>query len=78
MVGLEGEPLAWDGELAVRFDGADARLHRGRICGPVRVTFNVPVRLTDGAGRLIAQPARDGERGHAVVLCAHEAMEVRA
>src|SRR3954451_1680840 len=43
-----GDPITWDGELALRFDGDDARLHRGCVRGPARVTFNVPMRLSDG------------------------------
>jgi len=77
VVSLEGEPIAWDGELALRFDGDDARVHRGRIRGPARVTFNVPVRLADGGGRLVARPVPAGEVPQAVVLCGSESMEVR-
>src|SRR5829696_3156284 len=44
-VALEGEPIAWDGRLAMRLDGDDVRLHRGRVRGPARVTFNAPVCL---------------------------------
>ncbi len=78
VVGLEGEPTAWDGELALRLDGDEARLHRGRVRGPARVTFNAPVRLSDGGGRLVARPAPVGEPGQAVVVCAGTTMEVRA
>jgi hypothetical protein len=77
IVALENEPLAWDGELAVRFDGADTRIHRGRVTGPARATFAVPVRLADHTGRLVAHATPEGERGQAVVLCARETMEVR-
>jgi hypothetical protein len=77
VVALEGEPIAWDGELALRFDGDDARLHRGRVRGPARVTFNVPVRLSDGRGRLVAGPEAVGESGQAVVVCGGVTMEVR-
>jgi hypothetical protein len=77
VVALEGEPIAWDGELPLRFDGHDARLHRGRVRGPAKVTFNVPVRLSNGGGRLVAHTEPVGEPGHAVVVCGGETMEVR-
>ena len=78
VVALEGEPIAWDGELALRFDGHDARLHHGRVRGPARVTFNVPVRLADGRGRLVARTGSVGERGGAVVIGGGVALEVRS
>ena len=69
--------LPGTGELALRFDGDDVQLHRGRARGPARVTFNVPVRLSDRGGRLVAHAKAVGEPGHAVVLCGGETMEVR-
>src|SRR3954454_24658794 len=82
VVTLEGEPVTWHGELALRCDGEGAQLRRGRVRGPVRVTFNVPVGLHHGGGGLIAQPRSDGESPvgevpQAVVLCAGVALEVR-
>src|SRR4051794_10485443 len=44
-VALEGEPVCWDGELALRWDADATTLHRARVRGPARVTFNVPVEL---------------------------------
>ena len=76
VVALAGEPVAWDGELALRFDGDDARLHRGRVRGPARVTFNVPVQLSDGGGRLVARTGSWGEPGQAVVVCGGVRLEV--
>jgi TcpE family len=76
-VALEGEPVAWHGELALRFDGHDACLHRGRVRGPARVTFTVPVRLADGGGRLVARTESVGEPGGAVVVCGGVTLEVR-
>jgi hypothetical protein len=76
-VPLEGEPVPWHGELAVRCDGHGAELHRGRVKGPVRVTFAVPVELRDGGGRLVARAGEIGWVGDAVVLCGGEVMEVR-
>ena len=73
---LEDEPIAWDGELAVRWDGDGAELHRGRVCGPSRVTFAVPVELRPRGDRLVARPGT-GEAGAAVVLCAGVELEVR-
>src|SRR4051794_9391120 len=63
VVELEGEPVRWDGELAVRWDGDGAELHEGRVVGPARVTFNVPTTL--------------GEAGDAVVLCPGTTLEVQ-
>src|SRR3954470_2380256 len=40
VVRLEDEPVRWDGELAVRWDADGSELHRGRVKGPARVTFN--------------------------------------
>jgi hypothetical protein len=76
-VALDKEPIAWDGELALRFDGDDARLHRGRVRGPASVTFNVPVRLSDRGGRLVAGRGSAGEPGGAVVVCGGVTLEVR-
>jgi hypothetical protein len=77
VVALDNEPIAWDGELALRCDGDDARLHRGRVRGPASVTFNVPVRLSDRDGRLVARTGSAGEPGGAVVLCGGVTLEVR-
>src|SRR5829696_8796444 len=77
VVSLEGEPITWDGELALRFDGDDARLHRGRVRGPARVTFNVPMRLSDGSGGLVALALPAGDVPQSVVLGGGESMEVR-
>src|SRR5262249_29424832 len=62
-VTLEGEPVRWDGELAVRWDHDGAELHRGRVRGPARVQINVPSSL--------------GEGGDAVVVCSGTVLEVR-
>src|SRR3954449_5504224 len=35
---LEAEPVAWHGELAVRWDADGTRLHAGRVRGPARIT----------------------------------------
>jgi hypothetical protein len=63
VVALEGEPIRWDGELAVRWDADGAELHRARVRGPARVTFNVPVDL--------------GEPPCQVVLTGGDVLEVR-
>jgi hypothetical protein len=63
MVALEGEPIRWDGELPVRWDADGAELHRGRVRGPARVTFNVASDL--------------GEPPAQVVLGGGEVLEVR-
>jgi hypothetical protein len=62
-VGLEGEPVRWDGSLTVRWDSDAAHLHHARVRGPARVTFNVPTTL--------------GEAGGSVVVCAGTELEVR-
>src|SRR4051812_43443450 len=76
-VPLEGEPVAWDGELALRWDGDGAQLRRGRVRGPARVTFNAPTKLSDRGGRLVASAGTEGPAPQTIVLCAHEGMEVR-
>ena len=73
VVPLEDEPVLWHGDLGVTSDQHGTRLARGRVTGPARITFNVPVRLRG----LVARPAADGPRGDAVVLCPGERLEVR-
>jgi hypothetical protein len=73
VVELEGEPVRWDGELAVRWDADGAELHRARVRGPARVTFNVPVELHG----LQARAAAEGRVGDAMVLGAGAVLEVR-
>ena len=63
VVRLEGEPVRWDGALAVRWDADAAQLHPARVRGPARVTFNVATTL--------------GEAGGDVVLCPGTVLEVR-
>src|SRR3954467_2962360 len=75
-VALEDEPVAWHGELAVRWDGDGAELHHGRVRGPARVTFAVPVKLRQRGGGLVARPG-EGAAGDAVVLCPRVELEVR-
>jgi hypothetical protein len=70
---LEGEPVPWHGELGVTWDEHGTRLARGRITGPARITFNVPVRLRG----LTARAAAEGDTGDAVVLCPGTRLEVR-
>src|SRR4051794_39022897 len=43
VVSLQDEPITWHGELPIRWDARGAELHRGRVRGPARVTFAVPV-----------------------------------
>src|SRR5690349_12497065 len=63
VVALDGEPVRWDGELAIRWDADAPALQHARIVGPARVTFNVPTTF--------------GDSGGAVVLCARTELEVR-
>lgn len=62
-VQLAGEPVRWDGELAVRWDADAPMLQHARVTGPARVTFNVATSL--------------GEPGDAVVLCSRTVLEVK-
>jgi TcpE family len=79
-VPLEGEPVAWRGVVATCWDEHAAELRRGRIRGPVRVTFFEPVRLVGRRrGRLVARaPPGDGGTGDTVVVVgAEQVLEVR-
>src|SRR3954449_10907938 len=71
VVALEDEPVRWDGDLAVRADADAPRLQRGRVKGPARVTFNVPVSLRG----LEARGLDEGSAGDAVVLCPGSVLE---
>jgi TcpE family len=74
----EGEPVAWSGRLAVRWDANAARLIRGVARGPARVTFARPVRLSHRGRRLVAREVDDGRVcGQAVVLCDRQELELR-
>ena len=72
VVALEGEPVRWDGELAVRWD-ADARraASRARARAGAR-----DVQRADRAARPQAR-ARATATGDAVVLCPGAVLEVR-
>jgi hypothetical protein len=77
VVALEGEPIQWDADLPLRPDGDGTQLHHARVHGPAKVTFTVPVALSDRGGKLVARPAPEGEAGHAVVLCPGARLELR-
>jgi hypothetical protein len=77
VVALEGEPVKWDGELPLRPDSDGTQIRHARVHGPARITFHVPVALTDRGGKLVARPAPEGEPGQAVVLCAGARLELR-
>ena len=76
-VPLEGERVAWHGVVATRWDEHAATLRGGRVRGPARVTFAVPVELAERRGRVIARAARGGGAGDAVVVGAGQVLEVR-
>jgi TcpE family len=78
-VPLEGEPVAWHGVVATCWDEHAPQLRRGRIRGPVRVTFSAPVELVERRReRLIArQRPGKGGAGDAVVVGAEQVLEVR-
>src|SRR4051794_3155566 len=78
VVPLEREPVAWHGELPVRWDVDGPQLRRGRVRGPAWITFSTPVRLSDGHGRLVARPDREGDAGQSLVLCGGTLLEVRS
>jgi hypothetical protein len=73
---LEGEQVPWHGVLAVRWDGHAARLLRGRVRGPARITFAVPVRLSQRGGRIVARQDAVGRTPQSVVLCGGTVLEV--
>jgi hypothetical protein len=73
----EGEPVAWSGRLAVRWDAHAARLIRGVAWGPARVVFARPVRLVHRGGRLVAREDEAGATGQALVLCGGQELELR-
>jgi TcpE family len=76
-VPCEGEPVAWSGRLAVRWDAHAARLIRGIASGPARVVFARPVRLVHRRGRLVAREDEAAAAGQAVVLCGRQQLELR-
>ena len=78
VVPLEGEPVVWHGELALRWDGEGAQLRRGAGAragaGDVqRAGAAARARRRVGGGRR----GRLGEVPQSVVLCAGVVMEVR-
>src|SRR4051794_3875421 len=70
---LEEQRVPWHGDLGVTWDQHGTRIARGRVTGPARITFNVPLDLRG----LVARPAAQGPCGDAVVLCPGERLEVR-
>jgi hypothetical protein len=77
-VPLAGERVPWQGTLATVWDEHAPGLHRARVTGPARVTFNLPVGLADRAGGgMVARPLDEGVSGEAVVLGAGRELEVR-
>ena len=75
-VPLESEPVPWAGSVATVWDVHAPGLHRARVRGPVRVTFDVPVELDHARGGLVARERADGRGGDTVVLCGGETLEV--
>jgi len=60
-VPLEGEPVAWQGRVAVRWDGSAPDLRRARVTGPAVVSFAGPVHVERRRGRFWVRSARAGE-----------------
>jgi hypothetical protein len=77
IVSLEGEPVAWHGQLATCWDQHGTALRRARVRGPVRVTFRVPVRLQHAGSRLVARSGPAVTERQVVVLGGGEVLEVR-
>ncbi len=76
VVTLEGEPVPWHGTLAVRWDLHGTRLQPARVRGPARVTFGLPVRLSERRGRLVVRSRHGEPASQVVVLGGGEALEV--
>jgi hypothetical protein len=77
-VPLEGEPVAWRGVLATRWDAHGARLRRARVRGPAMVAFAAPVELRDRPrGRLEVRPRAAGDGPQTVVIGGGQVVEVR-
>jgi hypothetical protein len=75
---LEGERIAFGGTLATVWDDRAPELHRARVRGPARVTFNCAMRLRHRrGGRLLADGASDGATDGSVVLGAGQELEIR-
>src|SRR5215218_2456183 len=77
VVPLEREPVTWHARLGVAWDRHAPELHGGRVRGPVRVVFRVPVRFDGSGRRLVARPGSDEQVPATVVLCSGEVLEVR-
>ena len=77
-VPADGARVAFGGVLATVWDERAPGLHRARVRGPARVTFNAPVGVEHGpGGRLVARGRGDGAAGDAVVLGGGQELEVR-
>ena len=77
-VPLDGERITFGGTLATVWDERAPELHRARMRGPARVTFNRAVYLRHRpGGRLLAEGRSDGAADGAVVLGAGQELEVR-
>lgn len=77
-VAHDGQPVRWAGVLATRWDEHAPELRHGRVHGPVKVTFAVPIALSSSGGRLHARSQGDGKGGASVVLCSGQSLEVRS
>jgi hypothetical protein len=77
-VPLEREALAWDGTLATVWDEHAPQLHRGRVHGPARVTFTVPVAVVQRrSGRVVATGRSRGRAGGPVAIGPRQVLEVQ-
>ena len=77
-VPLEGEPVAWHGQLAVRWDAHDSELHRARVRGPALVAFAQPVEFRERRRGLVARRRGDSQGPHTVVIGGGQVLEVHA
>ena len=77
-VPVVGEAIPWHGVLPTVWDAGAPELRRGRVTGPARVEFAVPVRvLRRRRGRLLARGVDGAGAGDAVALADGEILEVR-
>ena len=79
-VALEGEAVAWQGDLPLRPDASGPALRRARICGPARLRFAAPAAVSTRGRTPHVRPATGSpgeETVSALELAPGERVEVR-